>query len=50
MTTIRQAFEVLMPNLYGRAATPTGEIRVYHLYFEGTKSPNNVTLIAGVLK
>jgi hypothetical protein len=50
MTTIREAFHVLIPALYGGAAAPTGEIRVYHLNFEGTNSPNNVMRIAGVVK
>ena len=50
MTAIGQAFEILMPELYGGAAAPTGEIRVYHLYFESANSPNNLTRIAAVVK
>ncbi len=49
MTTISQAFQALGPTL-SAAATPTGEIRVYCLYFENTNSPNNVTQIAAVVK
>jgi RNA polymerase sigma factor (sigma-70 family) len=48
MSKIAQAFQVLGPALYA-AAAPTGEIRVYCLYFESADSPNNATLIAAVL-
>jgi hypothetical protein len=49
---IGQAFQQLIPILYGGSpdSTPTGEIREYFLYFEDANSPNNVTLIAGVVK
>jgi hypothetical protein len=50
MTTLREAFGVLGPKLYGSAPAPTGEIRVYCYYFEATDSPNNATLIAAVVK
>jgi predicted transcriptional regulator YdeE len=49
---IGQAFQKLMPKLYGQKSdlTPTGELREYFLYYENATSPNNVTLIAGVVK
>lgn len=51
-TKLGQAFQKLMPKLYGQNSdsAPTGEIREYFLYYENVTSPNNVTLIAGVLK
>jgi len=50
MAKISQAFHVLGPALYDGAAAPTGEIRVYQLYFESANSANNVTRIAAVVK
>ena len=50
MTTIGQAFQALGPGLCGGGTAPTGEIRVYCLYFEAADSPNNLTLIACVVK
>jgi hypothetical protein len=48
------AFQKFAPELYGYGrssdSTPTGEMREYVLYFEDPDSPNNVTLIAAVVK
>jgi RNA polymerase sigma factor (sigma-70 family) len=48
--TLPAAFGVLVPKLSGGAAAPTGEIRLYCFHFENTNSPNNVTLVAAVVK
>jgi hypothetical protein len=52
LSMIGQAFHKLLPSLDGPASVsaPTGEIREYFFYFESATSPNNVTLIASVLK
>ncbi len=52
LAKIGQARQELMSSLNGAGpdSAATGEIREYFYNFEGANSPNNVTLIAGVLK
>jgi effector-binding domain-containing protein len=50
MANIGQAYATLMPAAWSYERKPTGETREYYLYFEDDKSPNNVVLIATVLK
>jgi effector-binding domain-containing protein len=50
MGTVGQAFGKLLPSLNEGAVTPTGEYRVYVLYFEDLASPNDVAMVAGVVQ
>ncbi|MGA3067745.1 MAG: GyrI-like domain-containing protein [Tepidisphaeraceae bacterium] len=50
MTMVGRAFEGLMPEGSDGGATPTSEIRIYMLYYEDVESPNDVALVALVMK
>ena len=50
MAEIGQAYQQLYPKLFARGLQPTGDTREYYLYWEDANSPNNVVLVAVVLK
>ena len=50
MQNLGKAYAKLTPKLLDGSAMPTGEVRIYLLYFEDVMSPNNVVLLAGVVQ
>jgi len=50
MAEIGQAYQQLYSRLYARGLQPAPETREYYLYVEDYDSPNNVVLVAVVLK